>query len=130
MGRRDKPGDDDVLLIPDFRLPTSDVRFSVPFLCACGHDRWMLVEAHAGPSAIADIVALIPARGGAFVCDATGACRHTGIEEARKLFRSGEVLIAHAAFVSGRLRAPPSLPLFDVMELFAFVRPAQPCVPS
>src|SRR5262249_46453956 len=39
-------------------------------------------------------------------------------------------LIAHAAFVSGRLRAPPSLPLFDVMELFAFVRPAQPCVPS
>jgi ATP-dependent DNA helicase DinG len=90
----------------------------------------MLVEAHAGPSAIADIVALIPARGGALVCDAAGTCRHSGIEEARKLFRSGDVLIAHAAFVSGRLRTPPSLPLFDVMELFAFVRPAQPCVPS
>src|SRR5262249_46987106 len=90
----------------------------------------MLVEAHAGPGAIADIVALIPARGGALVCDATGTCRHSPIEEARKLFRSGDVLIAHAAFVSGRLRTPPSLPLFDAMELFAFVRPAQPCVPS
>src|SRR5215471_17839650 len=88
----------------------------------------MLVEAHA--SAIADIVALIPARGGALLCDATGACRHSGVEEARKLFRSGDVLIAHAAFVSGRLRTPPSLPLFYVVELFAFVHPAQPCVPS
>src|SRR5215472_11286092 len=90
----------------------------------------MLVEAHAGPGAIADIVALIPARGGALLCDATDACRHAAIEEARKLFRSGNVLIAHTAFVSGRLRTPPSLPLFDVMELFAFARPAQPCVPS
>lgn len=90
----------------------------------------MLVEAHAGPSAIADILALIPARGGALLCDASGACRHTGIEGARKLFRAGDVLVAHTAFVSGRLRTPPSLPLFDAMELFAFVRPAQPCVPS
>ena len=90
----------------------------------------MLLEADARPSSIANTVALIPARGGAVLCDAGGACRHAGIEEARRLFRSGEALIAHTAFVSGRLRAPPALPLFDVMELFAFVRPAQPCVPS
>jgi ATP-dependent DNA helicase DinG len=90
----------------------------------------MLVEAHAARARIADIVALIPARGGALLCDASGALRHAGIEESRKLFRSGDVLIAHTAFVSGRLRTPPSLPLFDVMELFTFVRPAQPCVPS
>jgi len=50
--------------------------------------------------------------------------------EARKLFRSGDVLVAHAVFVSGRLRSPPARAVFDVLELFAFARPAQPCVPS
>ena len=45
-------------------------------------------------------------------------------------FRGGDVLVAHALFVAGRLKAAPGRPLFDVLELFAFVRPAQPCVPS
>jgi len=61
---------------------------------------------------------------------ADGSVRHGAPEEARKLFRSGEVLVAHALFVAGRLKAAPARPLFDVLELFAFVRPAQPCVPS
>ena len=52
------------------------------------------------------------------------------IDEARRLFRSGNVLIAHAAFVSGRLKTPPAAALFDVLELFAFVRPGAPCIPS
>ncbi|MBV9331268.1 MAG: ATP-dependent DNA helicase, partial [Alphaproteobacteria bacterium] len=73
--------------------------------------------------------ALVPAPGGAVLCDSQ-ACRHAGIEEARRIFRSGDVLVAHTAFVSGRLRTPPAAPLFDVMELFAFARPAEPCVPS
>ncbi len=38
--------------------------------------------------------------------------------------------MAHAAFVAGRLKVAPSKPLFDVLELFAFVRPGVPCVPS
>lgn len=74
--------------------------------------------------------ALVPAPGGAVLCEAGGACRKAGAEEARALFRSGDVLVAHAMFVSGRLKAPPAKPLYDVLELFAFVRPAQPCVPS
>src|SRR6478736_668325 len=74
--------------------------------------------------------ALVPAPGGAIICAADGACRRIGIEEARKLFRSGDVLIAHAAFISGRLKVPPARALFDVLELFAFVRPAAPFVPS
>src|SRR5579871_2913614 len=74
--------------------------------------------------------ALIPAAGGAVVCVAGGACRRVELEEARKLFRGGDVLVAHAAFVSGRLKAPPAAALFDVLELFAFVRPGTPCVPS
>ena len=75
------------------------------------------------------IPALIPAPGGAVAADANGARRLT-LESARALFRSGDVLVAHAAFVAGRLKAAPAKPLFDVLELFAFVRPAQPCVPS
>ena len=64
------------------------------------------------------------------VCDDDGSCRRTSLDEARKLFRSGDVLIAHAAFVSGRLKTPPAAALYDVLELFAFVRPGAPCVPS
>lgn len=64
------------------------------------------------------------------IAHADGACRKIAIEEARALFRSGDVLVAHAMFVSGRLKASPARPLFDVLELFAFVRPAMPCVPS
>ncbi|HWA89322.1 MAG TPA: ATP-dependent DNA helicase [Rhizomicrobium sp.] len=74
--------------------------------------------------------ALVPAPGGAALCVADGACRRIGLDEARALFRSGDVLVAHAAFVAGRLKTQPAAALFDVLELFVFVRPGQPCVPS
>ena len=61
---------------------------------------------------------------------ADGTCRSAGWEEARGLFRSGEVLIANMAFVAGRLRTAPAKPLYDVLELFVFVRPGVPVVPS
>ncbi|MGN6516957.1 MAG: ATP-dependent DNA helicase, partial [Rhizomicrobium sp.] len=82
------------------------------------------------PAARLEFPALIPAPGGAVIADAHGAVARVGLDEARRLFRSGDVLVAHALFVSGRLKAPPARPLFDAMELFAFVRPAVPCVPS
>ncbi len=74
--------------------------------------------------------ALVPAPGGAVVCDGDGDCRRVSLDEARLLFRSGQVLIAHAAFVSGRLKTAPAGALYDVLELFAFVRPGAPCIPS
>src|SRR4051812_37650765 len=74
--------------------------------------------------------ALVPAPGGAAVCAADGSCERARIDEARALFRSGNVMVAHAAFVAGRLKTQPAAALFDVLELFVFVRPAQPCVPS
>jgi ATP-dependent DNA helicase DinG len=74
------------------------------------------------------IPALVPAGHGAVVCG--DVCRRAGPEEARKLFRSGEALVAHTAFVAGRLKVAPGKPLYDVLELFAFVRPGTPCVPS
>lgn len=52
---------------------------------------------------------------------------------ARALFSDGPVLVAHAALTARRLglNAPPRSPrLFDALELFAFVRPAEFCAPS
>jgi ATP-dependent DNA helicase DinG len=53
--------------------------------------------------------------------------------EAREVFEAGPVLVAHAALTARRLGlpTPPRAPrLFDVLELFAFVRPARFCAPS
>jgi ATP-dependent DNA helicase DinG len=76
------------------------------------------------------IAALVPASGGAIIASPSGGARRVGLEEGRALFRSGDVIVAHAAFVSGRLKVTPGKLLFDALELFAFVRPAHPCVPS
>jgi ATP-dependent DNA helicase DinG len=82
------------------------------------------------PALLQTIPALVPAPGGAVVCGGDGVCRCAGFDEARALFRSGAVMVAHAAFVGGRLKTPPAGALYDVLELFAFVRPGAPCVPS
>src|SRR5579871_6769138 len=79
---------------------------------------------------LAGLVALVPAPPGAAICLGDGACRRVGLEEARAIFQSGRALVAHTAFVAGRLKAPPAQPLYDVLELFAFARPGQPMVPS
>jgi ATP-dependent DNA helicase DinG len=53
--------------------------------------------------------------------------------DARDLFESGPVLLAHAAMTARRLglNAPPRSPrIFDALELFAFVRPARFAAPS
>jgi len=52
---------------------------------------------------------------------------------ARDAFRAGPVLVAHASLTARRLglSAPArSRGLYDVLELFAFVRPAEFCAPS
>ena len=77
-----------------------------------------------------DFPALIPAPHGAVIADVHGSVANLDWEGARRLFRSGDLIVAHALFVSGRLKVQPARPLFDAMELFAFVRPAIPCVPS
>ena len=79
---------------------------------------------------LAGLIALVPAPPGAAVCGTDGVCRRVSRDEAREIFGSGKTLVAHAAFVAGRLKAAPAKPLFDVLELFAFVRPGQPMVPS
>jgi ATP-dependent DNA helicase DinG len=62
-----------------------------------------------------------------------GAARMVRPPDARDLFESGPVLVAHAAMTARRLgmNPPPrSARIFDALELFAFVRPAAFCAPS
>ncbi|HTO41059.1 MAG TPA: ATP-dependent DNA helicase [Rhizomicrobium sp.] len=82
-----------------------------------------------GPALLDDLPALVTAPGGGVVCQ-HGDCLRLSLEAARRLFRSGDVLVAHAAFVAGRLRVQSAGSHYDVLELFAFVRPAQSCIPS
>src|SRR5690242_14588429 len=81
-------------------------------------------------SLLEKLPAMVPAPRGAIVCRSKDGCGEVSSEDARALLRSGDVLVAHAAFVSGRLRTPLAKPVYDVLELFAFVHPASPCVPS
>ena len=59
-----------------------------------------------------------------------GGAERIGLQAARALFESGDVLVAHAGFVAGRLGTRADGMRFDVLELFAFVRPGMPLVPS
>ncbi|HEY0265473.1 MAG TPA: hypothetical protein VGC16_01895, partial [Rhizomicrobium sp.] len=76
------------------------------------------------------LIALVPAPPGAAIARGDGAAERIGLHDARPLFEEGDVLVAHAAFVAGRLGAKAGAPLFDVLELYAFVRPGLPFVPS
>ncbi len=82
------------------------------------------------PDSLSDLIALVPAPPGAAICDGSGECRRAGRDEARTIFQSGNVLVAHAAFAAGRLKVQAQKPLYDVLELFAFLKPGRPFVPS
>ncbi|WP_421738547.1 ATP-dependent DNA helicase [Caulobacter sp.] len=65
--------------------------------------------------------------------DGGGEGRMLRAPDARDLLEHGPVLVAHAAMTAKRLNmhAPPrGGRLFDVLELYAFVRPATFCAPS
>ena len=68
------------------------------------------------------LTALVPAPPGAVLHDADGT-RRAPLRDARAIFESGEALVAHAGFVAGRLGTKGLNTPYDVIELFAFVRP-------
>ena len=87
---------------------------------------WIADAASALPPALAT-----PPGAGA-VCDGEGA-RKVGRGAAEGVFTGGPVLVAHASLTARRLglSPPPRSPeMMDVLELYAFVRPAQFCAPS
>lgn len=73
---------------------------------------------------------LTPVR--AFVSDA-GSGRDIGLPEARELWGREPLIVANATLMRSRLfgnRQSREARHFDVLELFAFIRPAQFCAPS
>ncbi|MDG2530614.1 ATP-dependent DNA helicase [Caulobacter endophyticus] len=67
------------------------------------------------------------------LADGSGEGREIRPPDARDLFEHGPVLVAHAAMTAKRLNlhAPLRYPgIFDVLELYAFTRPATFCAPS
>lgn len=73
----------------------------------------------------------VPPGAGA-ICDDAGA-RKIGRGAAEGVFTTGPVLVAHASLTARRLGLSPpprSSDLLDVLELWAFVRPATFCAPS
>lgn len=66
----------------------------------------------------------------AVLADPSGETRELAAAEARNLLASGNVLVCHAAFLAQRLGARLVQPVFDVLELFAFVKPGDSCLPS
>src|SRR3954467_12230858 len=81
------------------------------------------------PDILDSLPALVPAPPGAVLHDGDGT-RRASLRDARALFEGGEVLVAHAGFVGGRLGVKGPNAAYDVIELFAFVRPGQAFVPS
>ena len=79
---------------------------------------------------LSELIALVPAPPGAALARADGFAERVALADARALFESGKVLVAHAGFAAGRLKISAAGAPYDVLELFAFVRPGQPFVPS
>lgn len=79
---------------------------------------------------LSDLVALVPATPGGAIARANGTSEKIALRDARALLETGDVLVAHAGFVAGRLGTKTGAMTFDVLELFAFVRPGMPFVPS
>lgn len=79
---------------------------------------------------LSSLIALVPTPPGAVIARVKGQSERIGMDDARALFERGDVLVAHSAFVAGRLGMRVPTMLFDVLELFVFVRPGMPFVPS
>jgi ATP-dependent DNA helicase DinG len=77
-----------------------------------------------------ELPALAITGGGAWIAKPSGEVRQVQDREARALIAGGELLVCHALFVASRLGARPARALHDVLELFAFVHPAEACLPS
>ena len=79
---------------------------------------------------LARLTAVVPAPPGAVVVRGQAKAEHLDLRDARALVEEGDVLVAHSGFVAGRLGIRSEIMAFDLLELFAFVRPGEPFVPN
>jgi ATP-dependent DNA helicase DinG len=62
--------------------------------------------------------------------DPDGAVQTLRLPQAAKLVRDHAVIVCHAPSVLSRLKVDPPVPTLDILELFAFARPARFCLPT
>ncbi len=80
-----------------------------------------------------DLPALAVGTGAAALATADGELDSLTLDEAADLVQRKQALLCHTAFTCQRLKlahAPPFDQHLDVLELFAFVKPAQFCLPT
>lgn len=92
----------------------------------------------AGGPFLPEAAAMVPSRaagGGAIAVSADGEVEELGPEEALRRIEREPVMLVHAGFTArriarGRNFREPGPHVLDLMELFAFVHPAQACLPT
>ncbi|MEQ8609507.1 MAG: ATP-dependent DNA helicase [Parvibaculum sp.] len=91
-----------------------------------------------GGPMLPDAAAMVPARGpggGAVCVSADGEIEELSPDEALKRIEREPVMLVHAGFTArrvarGRAFREPGPQVLDLMELFAFAHPAEPCLPT
>jgi len=90
-----------------------------------------------GTPFLPEAAAIVPSRaaGGAVLVSAEGEVEELGAEAALALVEREPVMLVHAGFTArriarGRPFGTPGPQVLDLMELFAFVHPAAPCLPT
>ncbi len=80
-----------------------------------------------------DLPALAVGVGGAAIATADGEIDTLSLDDAAELLERKQAIVCHLAFTSQRLKLQHALPFdqhLDVLELFAFARPAAFCLPT
>ena len=93
------------------------------------HDIALAPSRNPAHSALPAIPALACGPGGAVLLTAAGEFQE-GADKASQAFKSGHVLLCHAGLAARHLELKPAPSAFDLLELYVFVRPADPCAPA
>ena len=75
------------------------------------------------------VPALVAAPGGAVLLSPDGEVETLTLAQANRRVRDEPPMVCHLRSVAAKLKTEP-FPAFDLLELFAFIRPAQFCVPT
>ena len=81
------------------------------------------------PLDVSEFRVLFPDFNGVVMISSDGEITHPDLMQAAEIVRQRRILICHRKWTEARLNAELDKPA-DVLELFAFVRPAQFCLPT
>lgn len=77
-----------------------------------------------------DMPIVVPTRRGALVMAPTGDYAELDLEQLNRQLAGERPIVCHRLLVAQKIRMPRQFPCLDVLELFAFARPAQNAIPT